>query len=396
MKENKVPKDWLEAFFMLEMMLQSNYDGSKQVVFIDELPWLDTQRSLFITGFEAFWNGWANGRNIIVIICGSAISWMTNELINNHGGLYGRVTHEIRLAPFKLKECEILLKENNVNLSRYDIAQAYMALGGIPYYLNYIQPGYSLAKNMDMLFFSNTAKLKDEFLRLFTSAFDNPELTIKIVRALGNKKIGLTRKEITEKTDIGNGGNLSKALNSLICSDFVIKYVPLGKTKKEPYYKLIDPFCLFYLSFIDNRNSFNEEVFQDNIEAQQIVVWRGLAYENVAFNHISQIKDALGIRSVSTIESTFYESVENETAQIDMVIERKDNIVNMCEIKFYSDLYVGNKTSHLDLVRKDRVLGEYIKKKQIIHNTLITTYGIKDNEYRFDYTNVITLDDLFK
>ena len=153
---------------------------------------------------------------------------------------------------------------------------------------------------------------------------------------------------------------------------------------------------MFYLRFIDNKNLFNEEVFQDNIESQQIVVWRGLAYENVAFNHINQIKEALGIRSVSTIESTFYDSNENESAQIDMVIERKDNIVNMCEIKFYSDLYVGNKNSHLDLVRKNRVLSDFINKKQTIHNTLITTYGIKDNEYQFDYTNVITLDDLFK
>ncbi|MBR3617150.1 MAG: AAA family ATPase [Acholeplasmatales bacterium] len=396
MKENKVPKDWLEAFFMLEMMLQNKYDGSKQVVFIDELPWLDTQKSLFITGFEAFWNGWANGRNIIVIICGSAISWMTNELINNHGGLYGRVTYEIKLAPFKLKECELFLKNKNVNLSRYDITQAYMALGGIPYYLNYIESRYSLPQNIDMLFFSNTAKLKDEFLRLFTSAFDNPELTIKVVRALSSKKIGLTRKELTEKNNIGNGGNLSKTLNSLICSDFVIKYVPLGKSRKDPYYKLIDPFCLFYLRFIENKNSFNEEVFQDNIESQQIVVWRSLAYENVAFNHINQIKDALGIRSVSSVESTFYESTENDSAQIDMIIERKDNIVNMCEIKFYSDLYVGSKNSHFDLVRKNKVLSEFIKKKEIIHNTLITTYGLKDNEYRFDYTNVITLDDLFE
>ena len=396
MKESKIPKDWLEAFFMLEMILQDKYDGSKQVVFIDELPWLDTQKSLFITGFEAFWNGWANGRNIIVIICGSAISWMTNELINNHGGLYGRVTYEIKLAPFKLKECEELLKSKNVNLSRYDIAQAYMALGGIPYYLNYMQPGYSLPKNIDLLFFSKTAKFKDEFLRLFMSAFDNPELTIKVVRALSDKNIGLTRKEITLKTDIGNGGNLSKALNSLICSDFVIKYVPLGKSKKEPYYKLIDPFCLFYIRFIDNKNRFNEEVFQDNALSQQIVVWRGLAFENIAFNHINQIKDALGIRGVSTIESTFYESTETESAQIDMVIERKDNIVNMCEIKFYSDLYVGSKNSHFDLLRKNRVLSEYIKKKQTIYNTLITTYGLKDNEYRFDYINVVTLDDLFK
>lgn len=396
MKENKKPKDWLEAFFMLEKLLQNQYDGSKQVVFIDELPWLDTPKSLFITGFESFWNNWANGRNIIVIICGSAISWMTNELINNHGGLYGRVTYEIKLAPFKLRECEDLLKKKNVNLSRYDITQAYMTLGGIPYYLNYIQPEYSLPKNIDMLFFSKTAKLKEEFIRLFMATFDSPELTIKIVKALSEKIIGLTRNEITEKTGIGNGGNLSKSLNSLISSDFVIKYTPIGKNKKEPYYKLIDPFCLFYLRFVENKNSFNEEVFQDSIESQQIVVWRGLAFENVAFNHISQIKEALGIRSVSTIESTFCGSDEKEGAQIDMIIDRKDNIVNLCEIKFYSDLYVCSKNSHLDLIRKNNVLSKFIKKKQIIHNILITTYGIKNNEYRFDYMNVITIDDLFK
>ena len=248
----KRPKSWLEAFFLLEKHLQDIDDGSRQVVFLDELPWLDTPRSGFLTAFEAFWNGWGCSRkNLMVIVCGSATSWVLDRLVNNHGGLYNRLTYEIRLAPFTLGQCEKLLESRHVNMSRYDIAQAYMTCGGIPYYLNYFEGSRSLAQNIDALFFSRGAKLANEFDRLFDSVFTNPETEKAIVRFLNTRRRGFRRAEIADALGTKDGGRLSRNLKALIASDFVERYVPFGYGAREEHYRLIDPFCLYYLHFID-------------------------------------------------------------------------------------------------------------------------------------------------
>ena len=397
MKENKKPKNWLDAFYMLEVLLSSKKDGKKQVVFIDELPWMDTPKSNFISAFEAFWNTWANGRNIMVIVCGSANSWIINNLINNYGGLYGRVTYEIKLEPLCLRECELLLKRNNVLLSRYDIVQAYMAVGGIPYYLNYFQPKLTLNENINLLFFKNNSVLKDEFSRLFKSIFTSPGIIEKIVRFLAKKHIGLTKEELCEELKMAKGESVDKALKGLLASNFIIKYKPLTDEKKM-YYKLIDPFCIFYLKFVDNTTSLDIDLFSGFTSKQSIVSYRKIAFENVCFNHINQIKNALRILGVESTQSTFiYKGDGNiEEAQIDLLIKRRDNIVNMCEIKYYVDEYTNDKTGHLSIVRKNNTLSNFIKKRQTIRNVLITTYGLKYNEYSGDYVNTIVLDDLFK
>ncbi len=396
MEKDHCPKDWLEAFFMLEMFLQSVDNGTRQVVFLDELPWMDTAKSGFITGFEAFWNGWACHRNIMVIISGSANSWMDNELINNHGGLYGRVTYEIKLSPFTLRECELLFKDRRINISRYDIAQSYMILGGIPYYLNYFRRGYSLAQNIDELFFTKGAKLAQEYDRLFSSIFTNPDLSQKIVKLLAKRSGGFTRKEIVKETGYSDGGTLSKALNALIASDFVVKYTPFECGKREEHYKLVDPFCIFYLRFVENKDSIADGFWQQNVDAQPIVTWRGYAFENVCFNHIAEIKRALGISGISSTEAAWTKMGDEEKGtQIDLLIARKDNVVNMCEMKFYSDDFAVSKEYAETIRRRKSALSERISKKSTIHSTLVTTYGIKDNEYKWSFEKVITLDELF-
>ena len=209
MKKSRCPDDWLDAFLMLEMFLQSKDDGKRMLVFLDELPWMDTQRSGFITAFEGFWNTWGcYHNNLMVVVCGSATSWILDKLINSHGGLYGRVTHEIRLTPFNLKECEQFLKNKKIKLSRYDILQSYMIVGGIPYYLNYYERGLSLAQNIDRMFFGNDALLKNEYNRLFSAAFSNPEMMKAIVEVLGTKSSGYSRSEISQKTGYTKGGTL--------------------------------------------------------------------------------------------------------------------------------------------------------------------------------------------
>lgn len=398
MKKTHCPKDWLEAFFMLEIYLQEIDNGDRMVVFLDELPWMDTVKSGFITAFESFWNSWGCHRdNLMVIVCGSANSWIMDKLINNHGGLYGRITHEIKLEPFNLRECEECLVEKNISLSRYDIIQTYMILGGIPYYLNYLERGMSLAQNIDSLFFAKNAVLRIEYDRLFASVFKNPEIVKKTVEFLATKNIGYTRGEIADHTGLTNGSALTEVLTSLMVSDFVVSYIPFGEGKRSEKYKLVDPFCLFYLKFVKNSNTLNEDFWLTNVSAPSIVAWRGYAFENVCFNHIGVIKEALGISGVITKQSAWSKNDEDgEGTQIDLIIERKDNIVNMCEIKFCGDEFLVDKGYDRKLRNRKSILQNNISKRYGVHGTLITTYGVKENEYRWAFERVITMDDLFR
>lgn len=392
------PGNWLNAFFLLEKHLQKIDDGSRQLVFLDELPWLDSPRSGFLTAFEGFWNTWGcHRKNLMVVVCGSANSWVLDKLINNHGGLYGRLTHEIKLAPFTLRECEQFYQSRQIQLSRYDIVQSYMIFGGIPYYLGYIESSQSLAQNVDRLLFYRNGVLKNEFDRLFDSVFTNPDIIKSIVKVLYTRNAGYTRKEITEKLGISDGGTLTKHLNALLASDFVIRYVPFGFSKREEHYKLVDPFCLFYLHFMQSQTRTNEKFWQQNISAQQVVTWRGFAFENVCFNHIDQIKAALGITGVISSNSAWSKKSDDEDGlQIDLLIHRNDNVINMCEIKFLSEDFKVDKNYYRVLLSRPERIRELVSPKISIYSTLITTFGLKHNEYSGVFTNVITMDDLFE
>lgn len=398
MEKTEKPKSWLDAFLLLEKHLQKIDDGSRQVVFLDELPWLDTPKSGFMMAFEGFWNNWGcHRKNLMVIVCGSANSWILDNLINNHGGLYGRVTHEIKLSPFALHECEEFYKENQVVFSQYDIVQSYMILGGIPYYMDYMDGEKSFAQNIDDLFFAKKPRLQNEFDRLFDSVFVNPEAVKSIVRLLYTRNAGYTRREISKKLSMSDGGRLSRNLNALIASDFIIKYVPFGLKKREEHYKLIDPFCLFYLHFVNSKQQNNPKFWQQNTTEQAVVTWRGYAFENVCFNHVEQIKDALGIAGVITTNSAWSKRDDDEEGtQIDLLLCRNDNVINMCEIKFYSGEFTVSKAYYNVLLQRQETLAKEVSRKMAIHNTLITTNGIKKNEYSGIFTNTITLKDLFR
>ena len=396
--EDVCPDNWLNAFFMLQRLLEKKDNGTRQIVFIDELPWMDTARSGFITAFEGFWNNWACHRdNLMVIVCGSANSWMLDNLINNHGGLYGSVTYEIQLLPFTLAECEEFLVERGVRLSRYDVAQSYMIVGGIPYYLQYFKKGLSLGQNVDNLFYSRGAKLLFEYERLFSSVFKNPEFVKNIVEFLYTKNCGYTRKEITDKLNLKDGGKITGALNALIASGFVLKYSPFGSPKMPEHYRLVDPFCIFYLKFVKDKQAMSENYWEENIKSQPVVTWRGFAFENLCFNHIRQIKAALGITGVASRQSAWSKREDDiDGTQVDMLIDRNDNIINMCELKYFSDKFTVSKEYYYKLLHRQELLSKEISPKMAIHSTLVTTIGLMYNEYSGIFSNVITLEDLFK
>ena len=392
------PTSWMEAFFLLEQLLERLDNGSRQVVFIDELPWMDTARSGFLTALESFWNGWGCSRhNLCLVVCGSATSWMLDNIINNKGGLYGRLTCEMKLSPFTLLECEQFFESRKIDMSRYNIIQAYMILGGIPFYLDCFNPSLSLAQNIDTLFFNPKAKLGDEFERLFNSVFDNASDCMKIIRFLSKRHAGFRRDEIARKTGINPNGDFTKMLKALIASDFVTKYVPWGADNNEEYYKLSDCFCWFWLHFKEEKAVTERDYWMHHMKESEITSWRGIAFEEVCMQHIYQIKMALQIAGVTSQESSFVVSGDNDAdgMQIDLLIDRADDVVNVCEMKYSKSNYAITKSYAEKLQKRIDVL-EHTRPDKKFYLTLVTVNPIERTLHSDLVKSAITADELFK
>lgn len=397
LNEQKKPESWLEAFFMLENFLEDIDDGSRQVVFIDELPWMDTPKSGFLKAFEAFWNGWGSSRhNLMLVVCGSATTWMLDNIVNSHGGLYDRLTREMHLQPFTLSEARDFLLAKGVALSLMDIAEAYMIFGGIPYYLSYFRKGMSLGQNVDMLLFDRKARLANEFRRLFSSLFVNSEDYKAIVRLLAQNHIGYSRGEIATLLGRKSGGALTAMLTALENSGFVRHYTPLGNRKNDVLYQLCDPFCRFCIAFVENCS--DHHFWQNSRNDGRIAAWRGLAFEALCTSHIDNVKDALRVGGVLSRETSL--SVKGDAngkgTQIDLVIIRNDNIVNLCEMKFTAKPFVIDKDYHDVLAHRIELLRDTLKDNtKSIHLTFVTSCGVKQNMYSGIVQNEILLEDLF-
>lgn len=390
-----IPKNWIEAFEQLIDYLETCPNG-KKVIFLDELPWLDTPHSNFIKAFEHFWNGWASARHdILMIVCGSATSWMTDKLINNHGGLHNRLTYKMRLEPFTLNECEEYFTAHGIELNRYQIAECYMVLGGIPYYLSMISKGKSIYQNIDSLFFSDNALLKNEFDNLYAALFRNSEHYIKVVETLSKKSKGLTRNEIVKLAKIPTSGNLSTVLKNLESCGFIRSYNAIGKRERDKLYQLIDFYSLFYFKYI-KANEYNDESFWTNsIDTPLHNAWAGYAFEMLCLNHIKQIKTALGIAGVQSNVSSWRSSLSEKGSQIDLLIDRKDQTINICEIKFSTEKFLINKSYEENLRNKITAFKQETKTKKATHLTMITTYGVQQNKYSGSVQKEIILNDLF-
>ena len=398
MKHCRLPKTWFEAFHLLEQHL-STLPQKKKIVFIDELPWLDTPKSRFVSALEHFWNGWANMRNdIVLIVCGSATSWIISKIVRNYGGLHNRLTRQIYLRPFSLKECEQYAQKQSLQMSRQNIVETYMVLGGVPYYWSLLKPNLSSAQNIDQLFFAKHGSLRDEFKALYASLFRSPQPYIAIVTALGTKKVGMTFDEITAAIPINLGGKLSEKLEELEQCDFVRSYTALGKKKKDTRYQLIDNFTLFHFKFIANQAVDNEQFWTSSIGKPKYNTWCGLAFERVCLLHTRQILVALGISGISSgIFSWTYRPKDKseEGAQVDLLIDRSDNVINLCEIKFSKGPFVLTKQYDAKLRRKLGIFLDSTKTRKAVWPTMITSYGMVRNAYSNGIIHQLTMEDLF-
>ena len=396
-KDASRPKNWMAAFDRLTVLLEKQDKNKRMVVFIDEMPWMDTPRSGFVTAFEHFWNGWGAGQeNLMLIVCGSATSWIQDNLINSYGGLYDRVNTEIQLSPFALNETEQLLKSQEVTLSRYDILQLYMTVGGIPMYLNYVQPGLSLAQIIDDLYFNRKAKLKNEFDRLFNSLFRSPEPYKAIIRLLAKQHSGYSREEISEKTGIVAGKSLSRILHALEASDFIECFKPFENNKRDLLYRLIDPFCLFYLNQVEGKSR-SEHFWRDNENLPSLNPWRGQAFENACLCHIEQVKAALGVSGVSSENSPWtMRGIDGQKGmQIDLIISRSDRVINLCEMKFVNTEFEVKNDYEMKLRERLQWMINHVSKRHNVQMTLVTTYGLKYGMHSGIFQRTVTLDSLF-
>jgi AAA+ ATPase superfamily predicted ATPase len=387
---------WFDAFHKLEFLLEHSKNKGKKIVFLDELPWIDTQKSGFIQALELFWNKWASARNdILLIVCGSATSWLFDKLINNRGGLHNRITQQIYLKPFTLKECEDFFKEKRVTLNRKQIAETYMIFGGIPYYLNFFKKNFSLPQNVDAILFAEDTSLKNEFLSLYQSLFNHSEKHIEIVKALGKKVKGLTRDEILSLTKLTNGGGFSKLLRDLELSGFIRKYYSLDKKEKDAIYQLVDFFTLFYFNFIENQKHNDENYWQHLVDNARHRAWSGFAFEQICLEHLPLIKQKLGISGVLTNVASWVGTFNGSKVQIDLLIDRNDGVINLCEMKFAKGVYTLDKKTGQNLLNKMEVFRQNTKSRKAIHLTMLTPFGILPNEYSGDVNSEIVLDDLF-
>ena len=392
------PKHWLEAFDMLKALVRQSKDA-KKVIFIDEMPWMDTPRSKFVTALEFFWNGWAAMReDVLLIVCGSATSWIINKIFRNHGGLHNRVNYQIYLEPFTLHECEEYSEAMGLAYARYDLLEAYMVMGGVPYYWSLLEKGKSLAQNIDALFFAPQGVLHYEFGELYDSLFRNSGPYIDVVNVLGRKLGGMRREEIVAALGITDSGNLSHVLEDLEHSGFIVRTNAYGVRKYNAVYRLMDNFSLFYLKFMKENKTDDPAFWSHSYTSPLRYTWCGLAFERVCFQHIPQIKQALGISGVVTNTCSWQvkdDGVYGPGAQIDMLIERADNTINVCEMKFSQNEFVIDKDYDANLRHKLARFGESISRRKTLQLTMITTYGVVHNAYWNRVQSEVRADDLF-
>jgi uncharacterized protein len=393
------PATWLQAFNLLKGLLQKNKSKKKRVIFIDELPWMATAKSGFLEALGHFWNDWASHNNIIIVICGSAASWMITNVVHHRGSLHNRITQLIRLQPFTLGETEIFLQKNNIFLNRQQIVLLYMVTGGIPHYLKEIRKGQSMAQNIDRICFAAQGLLKDEFDKLYYSLYDKPENHIAIVRALAGTWKGLPRKELVKIAGFADGGSITRVLNELEQSDFINSYQPFDKKKKDMLYRLTDHYSLFYLGFIEGKRKSGAGTFINLAKVQAWKSWCGYAFENICFYHLPQLKAALGVAAVYTEVSGYLLSgtKSRKGIQVDMLIDRADGVINLCEMKFYDAPFTITKEYAANLRTRRAVFREETGTRKTVFITMITCFGLNKNMYADELVqSEVLLDDLFK
>ncbi len=394
----KQPANWLAAFHLLQRYVSKIKCKTKKVIFIDELPWIATQKTGFIQGLDYFWNSWAGWTgDVMLVICGSAASWMIEKILNNTGGLHNRVTKRIRLMPFNLYEAKLFLQAQQVNYGNYELLQLYMIFGGVPHYLKAVKKSKSAAQNVNDICFTKDGLLYTEFENLYSALFKNATHHINVVRVLAKKQKGLTRNEIVAQSKIPSGGTITTVINELKESGFIDDYSPLEKKSKDTLYRLTDEYSLFYLKYIEGTKINGKGTWLKLMTNNSYKVWCGFAFENICLKHIPQIAKGLGISGIGISTASWIHKSTTGGVQIDLLIDRADGVINICEMKFVNNSFTISKSYNEQLFNKLSVFRRVSYTKKRVVFCFVSTYGLTANMYSIsNVESSLTMDILFK
>jgi len=408
-KEIQVPQSWQEAFNILKKEVDRFDDANvKLILFFDELPWLCSPKSGFFEALDQAWNtSFERQHNVKVIVCGSAASWMLKKIVHAKAGFSRRITHKIQLPPFSLKETKEYLTFKGFDLSLMSIAEIYMIFGGIPYYLNFMNPHKSIYQNIEDECFDISGRLVDEYHLVFDSLFNHSNNHKKIVEFIASRQKGVLLKELTKQFSSLKGGSLSRIIDNLVGSSFIKKTAPLYNEKKGTTYRIIDEYILFYLKWIKSApqsiiESPNTLYFQSIAQKNAYSSWKGFAFERLCLKHEYQIRKALGIHKILTMPSMvyFYDEQGKRSSQIDLLFERADRVITICEMKYSETEYSLKKSDIKSMMHKKKDLRRYLSAKKKgqkdIHICYITSNGVKHNQNFYELQpSVLHLNDLF-
>lgn len=402
----KVPTNWMDAFEELRHAIEQVPKNKKIVVFFDELPWMSTRKSGVIPALEYFWNRyWVNDKRVKLIACGSAASWIIKKIIKNRGGLHNRVTRKIKLLPFNLYETSLYLKHVGYQCNHQQTVKLFMAMGGIPFYLNQIKKNYSIDQNIDNLFFNSSGMLFDEFDEVFSSLFEHSEQYKELVTLIGAYKDGIQRSTIDERNKLtGKGGRLTKRLEDLEHAGFISSYIPFGHKKLGMFYRISDEYCYFYLKWIEPiKNQLKQnrttKYWKSITNTPGYFGWLGYVFENICYKHISQIKKTLHIGESCLASPWRYiprKDTKENGVQIDLLFDRDDDAITVCEIKYTDKPFPIDKQYAERLKQKIEVFKKVVRTNKQIFLTMISANGLKKTNYIKDMIDgVVILDDLF-
>ena len=243
--------------------------------------------------------------------------------------------------------------------------------------------------------FSEDGLLRGEFNNLYRSLFLNADKHITIIEALSRKSKGLSRQELIAETKFQDGGGLTRILRELEESNFIRHYPSFGLKEKNALYQLTDVYSLFYLKWIRRTSPLDLNTWINSLDSPAQRAWSGYAFEQVCLSHIDSIKKALGISGVQTQTSSWNGTDTAGGAQIDLLIDRRDHVINLCEMKFSMHPFTIDKRYAQSLQNKIAVFKSQTGTRKAIYLTLITTYGLSTSPYNSMVQNDLTMEVLF-
>lgn len=402
----KTPKNWREVFSLLNKAINKIPNNKKFVLFLDEFPWMATARSQLLETLEYFWNEyWGNDKRIKLIICGSSASWIIKNIINNTGGLFQRVTQRLKLEPFDLSETKLFLNSRGIKLNNRQITSLYMAVGGIPLYLEQAEKGMTAQQVIDKLCFNKNGLLVDELKELFSSLFKNSAVYINLVKAIAKSRHGIPIHQLAKTLKLSRGGRLTERLTELEDAGFIVSFTPYQYKERGEYYKIIDEYTLFYFNWILPNNSSIKALktpsgfWLEKTLGGHYQAWKGYAFESICYKHIERIMEKLNLKATSIPYGWRIASdskSRNQGTQIDLLFDRTDDAITLCEIKYSDKPFAIDKNYAKSLQDKKTIFVKHTATKKQIFIALITASGVKENTYSKQLIdNIVVLDDLF-